>query len=1117
MSALREALDAANAFLAPAWEPGTEDIFDRIKQHVGRDEDPSISSNVFEMVLQHVVRIHQADIANESQGRISNEEGEYDGDSRTTLYGLLDLLAIRGILPALSPGVSIKKRPKSVISGLQEPNEFERSFSQNAPPLTQIIDSLSEILSDPAQGLAPLVRERILTDVVAGTAQLAFSPESDSKTRTKYGGVFERIIEKIQTSSALPLLTYLIQTETPQWLKPQLSNALSAVPLRPHGVRSTIEFIASSYPAPPMASNERDRSVQKGPPLPLEAINQASKLLSSVPSSMDPEPYFSALSPQLLGMLDGTEGPDFSKAAALIIGSGILGKRATGAPGSVGWRLFAEPLLFDIAPPAHGKTISKDGQSALVPEDRLKRALSRLVALLSSHPSPGLTSRLLGNLLMPLWALLDHAKSRPVARFWSDNAHRLLLTYFRLGAGAAQLERLATNLLWNGPDAWEYGPGSEGGVEVRHRQAASEEESIIEQMAMMEQRLESFEAILTSDSIEDHDIGELFVKLTRRWLLPRTIPTEPGKRMKLEVGDEQDPLQSLIIAKIVMVMLEKFKDKLTCNPDNLIELVAQLLGQWVEDDRAKRKRNNDLKKANYAGLSRIVQDEAKHPKSGPKDADEPAQVEAGEIVPVALSLLNTLISAENFKPSVQTSATLSAILPTLELLRNPPPDTNLPTSVSMTASNLTSQLSSLLNIPAGPSKATAASSRPSTMSDQDRQTLNTALNDMTQSEHPPVRAAALSSIASLAAAQSPFPDLPGLTLFLLRTALPDPDEFVHLHAIKTLVALSARDPPLLTRLLTDAFLDPKEEAVGEAGLEGRLRIGEALGKIVREVRDASSSISSTSAISNDARVVLSNISRAAVTMAGRRGKRPRDLKQRQRAAMVQRRKQREVEKAWGGAVPDIPGINAADEDEDEDKEGASAADIEALSRIVTGWSETGISEDLRLRALALSVLSTALEAPVTLSMLLRGSDTQRVVPEAVDVALKVLVLEQEERHAILRRAALVVLWSLVKGIEADENGSVLAGLLSPEMWEEIEGVARWVQDTEVDVLAKGHAGEVLAALEARKMGRLLGSSGMGAGIMPSGMTSNLGLGGLKGLSLNTERKEGKKMVIEEVD
>lgn len=146
--------------------------------------------------LDHLLRIHEADIANESQGRTHNTEGEYDGDSRTTLYGLLDLVAIRGILPALDPGVGMKKRPKSVISGLTEPNMPDRSFAQNRQLLTQVIDSLSVILSDPSKGLAPLVRERISTDIVAGVAQLAFSPESDFDSQKKYRIVFQTLTDR---------------------------------------------------------------------------------------------------------------------------------------------------------------------------------------------------------------------------------------------------------------------------------------------------------------------------------------------------------------------------------------------------------------------------------------------------------------------------------------------------------------------------------------------------------------------------------------------------------------------------------------------------------------------------------------------------------------------------------------------------------------------------------------------------------------------------------------------------------------------------------------------------------------------------------------------------------
>lgn len=49
---------------------------------------------------------------------------------------------------------------------------------------------------------------------------------------------------------------------------------------------------------------------------------------------MNPESWYSAIAPQLLVSLDGNEGPDLVKAAAYIIGFGILGKESSGAQGT---------------------------------------------------------------------------------------------------------------------------------------------------------------------------------------------------------------------------------------------------------------------------------------------------------------------------------------------------------------------------------------------------------------------------------------------------------------------------------------------------------------------------------------------------------------------------------------------------------------------------------------------------------------------------------------------------------------------------------------------------------------------------------------------------------------
>jgi hypothetical protein len=48
---------------------------------------------------------------------------------------------------------------------------------------------------------------------------------------------------------------------------------------------------------------------------------------------MTPESWFAGISAQLFQLMDGKDGPDLSKAAAQIVGFGILGKKMYGAPG----------------------------------------------------------------------------------------------------------------------------------------------------------------------------------------------------------------------------------------------------------------------------------------------------------------------------------------------------------------------------------------------------------------------------------------------------------------------------------------------------------------------------------------------------------------------------------------------------------------------------------------------------------------------------------------------------------------------------------------------------------------------------------------------------------------
>jgi hypothetical protein len=75
----------------------------------------------------------------------------------------------------------------------------------------------------------------------------------------------------------------------------------------------------------------------KGANITQEALSLVVGVIARPPKSMTPKAWYSAIAPQLLVMLDGNEGPDLVRAAAYIIGYGVLGKEDSGAPGMDAW------------------------------------------------------------------------------------------------------------------------------------------------------------------------------------------------------------------------------------------------------------------------------------------------------------------------------------------------------------------------------------------------------------------------------------------------------------------------------------------------------------------------------------------------------------------------------------------------------------------------------------------------------------------------------------------------------------------------------------------------------------------------------------------------------------
>jgi hypothetical protein len=128
------------------------------------------------------------------------------------------------------------------------------------------------------------------------------------------------------------VLNVLVQPgRTQQWLRVPLISALALLPLRRCGVQDTIEFVLSVHPS---ARLNAPSSSDKRSAISHEALNAASRLLSSPPGGMTPDKWFSSIAPQLLSLLQGEGEPEMDKAAAFIIGFGILGRKQYGAPGT---------------------------------------------------------------------------------------------------------------------------------------------------------------------------------------------------------------------------------------------------------------------------------------------------------------------------------------------------------------------------------------------------------------------------------------------------------------------------------------------------------------------------------------------------------------------------------------------------------------------------------------------------------------------------------------------------------------------------------------------------------------------------------------------------------------
>lgn len=832
----------------------------------------------------------------------------------------------------------------------------------------------------------------------------ASRPDGDEDTRQKADKEFDDFVRRAGTLSLIPALNFLIQPgRVPPELRARLMGVLTQIPLRPDGVRATVEFVFSVHPSSTVTSSDQAKPQNKGANITHEALSMAAKLIAYPPKAVSPDTWYQKVAPQLLSLLDGQEGPELMKVGAFVIGFGILGRRQSGAPGTAGWRAVAEPILSPIKPSSaaaslwgveSGGIIDLSKESVLVSAQELARALFRLQALLISHPNPSLSKRLLHPIILPLWALASPVRPQShCEERYCQPAQNLLRIYFKLAAEPQKIDIVIQNLLFKGSfetgASWGFRETTGGNIEVVHARADLEPDTAQHKWTEIEPKVESLIELIKS-VFSAEDVSSIFTALFGRWFSANSKKSDPVLLVKAD-ETRADPIDQLIQVKMLQRMMDIFPSQLATGSDSILRMVEPIL------------------------------------KRGGGEGDD-------ETVPVALSLLNIVVTAPSFLRARTDQNLVQSIESSLDVLAKA--DLG---GTSATAKNLALLLRYRDELD-DPSEVPLI---PISRQVQDRKTYDLALSYITQADSPPpVRAEGLNLLQSLILENSAILDIPA-TLVLMSSLLRDDDDYINLRLIKMYTQLANKHPKTVTGDLVEHYVDADERA----SVDQRLRFGEALLQVIERLGET---------FTGD---TARQVAEALLATAGRRGYRTRTEEKQRKEENLRRRKQERAEKEWGGDVPDL----GSDEDETEE----DRANKEVLTQIINGWDSKKGSEDIRIRGSALSILAVGIETSL-------AGVGPTLITASVDLSVNVLKVETGIEAGILRRSAVLVILAFVRALNsAKEQGRRLGFGLTEQSQKDIGTVLRYVAATDNDGMVRQHASDVVESLDNWKLGSLV--------------------------------------------
>jgi hypothetical protein len=148
-----------------------------------------------------VTPVSHQDLLQEPQTKVEHSDLE-DAKRRQMIHALLDLISLEGIYPSLSSGVGIPLQQR-VISVLpagviaKQTSVPASSVPHDEALLNQIMKTILGITLDDKDSIQPIIRGRILSDIISGAADLASNPNVvASESKVYYQKALLKIIDE---------------------------------------------------------------------------------------------------------------------------------------------------------------------------------------------------------------------------------------------------------------------------------------------------------------------------------------------------------------------------------------------------------------------------------------------------------------------------------------------------------------------------------------------------------------------------------------------------------------------------------------------------------------------------------------------------------------------------------------------------------------------------------------------------------------------------------------------------------------------------------------------------------------------------------------------------------